>query len=414
MVIEKQGLQHRQLDVFVTARVSRDEHLRLRCRPVIRHAADRRIDRRQLGRREIGRVIERRQSSGTRLHLSADKRAQRVVGGHVGSVNLRQIEVRADRVDLLRRIAGTRAGRGVRLRSIEVERRVVRSTDRIAQRHGNVVGRSVALRQIHVVVHELTEAVNEIGQRLLVDRGNVLRGIRGVSLVVHDVGNQPRAGVVRKRGSAVAVRILSWSQADEIVSGRSPRRILDVVTSAANWLDGGGREDGACRKQLALFQDVGGLEREFLQQTTDGSSRDRFTIAMHGKFPFLKTARSVQIRNRPPSRRPFDERAQGAHRRCSGRLRRAKARIKMAREIGRRRVARGWRRIEGLDRNPGKSERNASPRKLRTNASRRRRPARRKNAGINDDRLCAIPFARKSPLHKSGLTNRLTAGCRDA
>jgi hypothetical protein len=83
----------------------------------------------------------------------------------------------------------------------------------------------------------------------------------------------------------------------------------------------------------------------------------------------LKTARPVRIRNRPPSRRPFDERAQSAHPHCSGRLRRAKARIKTARGIGWRRMARGGRRIEGLDRNPGKSEWIASPRNLHTNAA---------------------------------------------
>ena len=61
------------------------------------------------------------------------------------------------------------------------------------------------------MVHELAEGVGEVRQRLLVDRGDVLRRVGRIGLVVDDIGNKTRAWVLGKRRRIDAVDIALYS-----------------------------------------------------------------------------------------------------------------------------------------------------------------------------------------------------------
>ena len=130
--------------------------------PGVCHAADGRVDRLQLRRREVSCVVQGRQTAWTCLHLTAHEGSQGIVCRLVGAVNLRQVEVRSDAVDVLGRIARTRAGRRISVGSGKCQGDVVWPADRVAHWNGDGHRGTVVESQIHVVIHELTEGVGEL------------------------------------------------------------------------------------------------------------------------------------------------------------------------------------------------------------------------------------------------------------
>ena len=189
----------------------------------------------QLRRREVGCVVQGRQTARTCLHQTAHEGSQGIVCRLVGAVNLRQVEVRSNAVDLLGRIAGARAGRRISVGSGKCQGGVVWPADRVAHRNGDGHRGTVVEGQIHVVIHELTEGVGERRQRLLVDRVDVLRWIGGIRLAVDDVGNQARAGILGQRRRIVPVGVLGRGKAQEIGARDTPVRMGDIV---ADFVDG--------------------------------------------------------------------------------------------------------------------------------------------------------------------------------
>ena len=89
VVVQGKRLQDGQLDGFVAAAIARDEHTGFGHRPAIGHAADGRVDHGQLRRREVGRVVQGRQTPRTCLHQTAHEGSQGIVCRLVGAIYLR-------------------------------------------------------------------------------------------------------------------------------------------------------------------------------------------------------------------------------------------------------------------------------------------------------------------------------------
>ena len=126
-----------------------------------------------------------------------------------------------------------------------------------------------------------------------------------------------------------------------------------------------------CRQTLVATagraaQDVGAENANFFKRRrTAVSGPDG--VCVSSSFPLLTAARSGCVRNRASSRRPkrWKRRQRAPSLQRSNQTRRDED-SNWPEEFGLRRKVCGGRRVEGFDRNPGKSERNASTRNLHT------------------------------------------------
>ncbi len=229
-------------------------------------------------------------------------------------------------------------------------------------------------------------------------------------------------------GVLYAVGILRRSEADEIVAGGSPGRIGDVVPRAADRLDG--------RWPAGRWSPTAGRVAPRRRRCRDANFFKRRRAARLGtdlrlRFIVVSPFESgpIRLRSKQDLRRQPKFDGNGARRRtviAAVDNRRAEAKIQIGPRncAGAERFAAG-RRVEGLDRNPGKSERNASTRNLRTKVAQwgapresgavcRGRSRRRRDASSPAGRLATGRRARDLCRRRAIMRRDLSAGVRGA
>jgi len=173
--------------------------------------------------------------------------AQGIRSRRIRAVNLRSIQKGSDGIDLLTRIGGPRLGIVIGAS----ERHVTGGVERVAGLGRGDVERlaGVGGRQIQVVIEELPENVNEIGQPFLIDDIQVLRGVVRIGLIGKSVADIASAGSVGSGRSAGAVRIIGRSDPDQIASRVSPGGVERIVSGSVNGVEAG-------REQCSFFQNL--------------------------------------------------------------------------------------------------------------------------------------------------------------
>ncbi len=149
--------------------------------------------------------------------------------------------------------------------------RLARRSGRRPER-GSGIEAPLSEGQIHVVIHELTKGVGERRQRSLVDRGDVLRRIGGIGLVVDDVGNRARAGILGQRRRIVRRWCSGRGKRKQIGAGDAPVRIGDIVADFVDrTIHGRGRVIGGQDDSVVEF-----LQRRTRATVPSGDGRSRF------------------------------------------------------------------------------------------------------------------------------------------
>src|SRR4029077_4295896 len=98
----------------------------------------------------------------------------------------------------------------------------------------------VGRRQVQVVIEELPENVNEIGQPFLIDRVQILGGVVRVCLIGKGVADVASAGAVGAGRGAKPVGVSGGSDADQIGSRAAPSGVEWIVSGSVNGVEAGG------------------------------------------------------------------------------------------------------------------------------------------------------------------------------